>query len=106
LQILILSDNEIQDLTEVFARYLFFAFNIVLFFVKISCLSTLNNLNTLSVHDNPCLFLVNERYGCHQPFDHRPFVLNWILSLQILDELPVTRKEKLDLTTFVLLEIL
>ncbi|CAF5023815.1 unnamed protein product, partial [Rotaria socialis] len=51
---LIISDNEIQDLTEM------------------CYLSSLIDLNTFYIHNNPCLFVVDDRRGCHQPFDYRP----------------------------------
>ncbi|CAF3296177.1 unnamed protein product [Rotaria sp. Silwood2] len=67
LHTLVISDNEIQDLTE------------------ISYLSSFFNLYTFYIVDNPCLSVVDERHGCHQPFDYRPYVLNclkaeWLLS--------------------------
>ncbi|CAF4776389.1 unnamed protein product, partial [Rotaria sp. Silwood1] len=75
LHTLIISDNEIQDLTE------------------ISYLCSFFNLNTLYIIDNPCLSIVDERYGCHQPFDYRPYILNWCLSIHNLDGIFITRKE-------------
>ncbi|CAF3725298.1 unnamed protein product [Rotaria sp. Silwood1] len=77
LHTLIISDNEIQDLTE------------------ISYLCSFFNLNTLYIIDNPCLSIVDERYGCHQPFDYRPYILNWCLSIHNLDGIFITRKESL-----------
>ncbi|CAF0920908.1 unnamed protein product [Adineta ricciae] len=77
LHTLIISDNEIQDLTEV------------------AHLTSFVNLNTLYIIDNPCLSVVDEKHGCHQPFDYRPFILNWCLSIHNLDGLLVTRKESL-----------
>lgn len=52
------------------------------------------NLNTLYIVDNPCLSVVNERRGCHQPFDYRPYTLNWCLSIHNLDGIFITRKER------------
>ncbi|CAF4506209.1 unnamed protein product, partial [Rotaria sp. Silwood2] len=77
LHTLVISDNEIQDLTE------------------ISYLSSFFNLNTFYIVDNPCLSVVDERHGCHQPFDYRPYVLNWCLSIHNLDGVFITRKESL-----------
>ncbi|CAF1606036.1 unnamed protein product [Rotaria magnacalcarata] len=74
---LIISDNEIQDLTEM------------------CYLSSLIDLNTFYIHNNPCLFVVDDRRGCHQPFDYRPYVLNWCLTIHNLDGILVTRKESL-----------
>ncbi|CAF0982923.1 unnamed protein product [Adineta ricciae] len=74
---LVISDNEIKDLSE------------------ISYLSQFIDLNVLYIHDNPCLFVTNDRYGCHQPFDYRPFILNWCLGVQNLDGTFITRKESL-----------
>ncbi|UJR31386.1 hypothetical protein I4U23_018880 [Adineta vaga] len=77
LHTLIISDNEIQDLTE------------------IAHLSSFITLNTLYFIDNPCLSIVDEKHGCHQPFDYRPYILNWCVSLHNLDGLFITRKESL-----------
>ncbi|CAF3094377.1 unnamed protein product [Rotaria sp. Silwood2] len=74
---LIISDNEIKDLTE------------------ICYLSSLIDLNTLYIHNNPCLFVIDDRHGCHQPFDYRPYILNWCLTIQNLDGIHITRKESL-----------
>ena len=72
-----LSDNELKDLTEV------------------KEFSSLIDLNTLHIDNNPCLFVIDDRHGCHQPFDYRPYVLNWSLALHNLDGMPITRKERL-----------
>ncbi|CAF4267417.1 unnamed protein product [Rotaria socialis] len=77
LHTLVISDNEIQDLTE------------------ISYLTSFIDLNTLYIADNPCLSVIDERYGCHQPFDYRPYILNWCLSIHNLDGIFITRKESL-----------
>ncbi|CAF0769438.1 unnamed protein product [Rotaria sordida] len=77
LHTLIISDNEIQDLTE------------------ISYLSSFFNLNTFYIINNPCLSVVDEKHGCHQPFDYRPYILNWCLSIHNLDGIFITRKESL-----------
>ncbi|CAF0823061.1 unnamed protein product [Adineta steineri] len=77
LHTLVISDNEIQDLTE------------------ISYLSSFISLNTLYIIDNPCLSTVNERHGCHQSFDYRSYILNWCLSIHNLDGIFITRKESL-----------
>jgi hypothetical protein len=76
LHTVILSDNEMKDLTE------------------ISCLSSLTNMKVLSIEGNPCLFAIDEQRGCHQDFDYRPYVLNWCLTVQTLDGATVTRKER------------
>ena len=60
-----------------------------------SYLTQFIDLNALYIHDNPCLFVTNDRYGCHQPFDYRPFILNWCLGVQNLDGTFITRKERL-----------
>jgi len=62
--------------------------------LQVSYLSSLINLNTLYIADNPCLSVVDERLGCHQPFDYRPYILNWCLSIHNLDEIFITRKER------------
>ncbi|CAF1011016.1 unnamed protein product [Rotaria sordida] len=74
---LIISDNELKDLTE------------------ICYLSSLIDLNTLYIHNNPCLFVIDDRHGCHQPFDYRPYILNWCLTIHNLDGIFITRKESL-----------
>ncbi|CAF3743149.1 unnamed protein product [Rotaria sp. Silwood1] len=74
---LIISDNEIKDLTE------------------ICYLSSLIDLNTLYIQNNPCLFVIDDRHGCHQPFDYRPYFLNWCLTIHNLDGTFITRKESL-----------
>ncbi|UJR15290.1 hypothetical protein I4U23_002243 [Adineta vaga] len=74
---LVISDNEIKDLSE------------------ISYLTQLIDLNTFYIHDNPCLFIINDRHGYHQPFDYRPYILNWCLTIQNLDGTFITRKESL-----------
>lgn len=51
-------------------------------------------MNTLYIANNPCLYVVDERLGCHQAFDYRPYILNWCLSIHNLDEAFITRKER------------
>ncbi|CAF3723713.1 unnamed protein product [Adineta steineri] len=77
LHTIVISDNEIKDLNEIYH------------------LTSFIDLNTLYIHDNPCLFVINDRHGYHQPFDYRPYVLNWCLSVQNLDGTFITRKESL-----------
>jgi len=77
LEIFIISDNELRDLSET------------------TILSSLNHLKTFALENNPCLFTTNDRYGCHQAFDYRPYVLSWCLTIENLDGLPVTRRESL-----------
>ncbi len=89
-----ISNNEIKDLTEVKFRYLISKDLIYFCYEQVCYLSSLIDLNTLYIHDNPCLFIIDDRHGCHQPFDYRPYVLNWNLAIQNLDDIFITRKER------------
>ncbi|KAL3881429.1 hypothetical protein ACJMK2_027871 [Sinanodonta woodiana] len=71
--ILSLAENEISDINEV------------------SYLSGLAQLQQLSVMNNPFLITTPSMPG----FDYRPFVVNWCVSLEILDGYLVSEKERL-----------
>ena len=70
---LTLNDNQLEDLTE------------------LSHLSHLTFLEQFTIANNPC---------CEQPqdiskqFDYRPFVINWCLSIRVLDGILVGAKER------------
>ncbi|XP_062596300.1 uncharacterized protein LOC134257721 isoform X3 [Saccostrea cucullata] len=72
LAILSLAENEIADLNEV--RYL-------------SCFQ----LEQVSLMNNPCVLVTSSNSG----FDARPFIINWIQTLLVLDGYMVTEKERL-----------
>uniref|UniRef100_A0A2M3Z2S0 Centrosomal protein of 97 kDa n=1 Tax=Anopheles braziliensis TaxID=58242 RepID=A0A2M3Z2S0_9DIPT len=73
LETLTLSKNNICDLNEM------------------CTLSHLNNLNSITIADNPCLQMAGNAVG----FDYRPFVLNWCMSLKHIDGFIVTAIESL-----------
>ncbi|XP_035775632.1 uncharacterized protein LOC118457851 isoform X2 [Anopheles albimanus] len=73
LETLTLAKNNISDLNE------------------ICTLSHLNNLNSITIADNPCMQMVGNAVG----FDYRPFVLNWCMSLKHIDGFIVTAIESL-----------
>ncbi|CAH1798669.1 unnamed protein product [Owenia fusiformis] len=57
----------------------------------VSYLSGLTSLEQLSVMNNPCVMMTDSESG----FDYRPFVINWCMSLRILDGYLVKQKESL-----------
>ncbi|XP_060069626.1 uncharacterized protein LOC132549692 [Ylistrum balloti] len=71
--ILSLAENEIGDINEV---------------MYLSCLPYLEQL---SLTNNPCVLMTASTPG----FDSRPFILNWINSLKVLDGYLITEKERL-----------
>ncbi|XP_058446142.1 centrosomal protein of 97 kDa [Malaya genurostris] len=73
LETLTLSKNNISDLNE------------------ICTLSHLNNLNSITIADNPCVQMTGNSIG----FDYRPFVLNWCMSVKMIDGFVVTAIESL-----------
>ncbi|XP_075152042.1 centrosomal protein 97kDa [Haematobia irritans] len=73
LEILTLAKNNISDLNE------------------ICTLTHLNNLNSLTISENPCVSMTAGTDG----FDHRPFVLNWCLTLKVIDGFVVDPIESL-----------
>ncbi|XP_053692008.1 uncharacterized protein LOC128740490 [Sabethes cyaneus] len=73
LETLTLAKNNISDLDE------------------ICTLSHLNNLNSITIADNPCVQMTGNTIG----FDYRPFVLNWCMSVKIIDGFVVTAIESL-----------
>ncbi|XP_017313550.1 centrosomal protein of 97 kDa isoform X2 [Ictalurus punctatus] len=73
LAVLSLAENEIRDLSEV------------------SYLSTLHNLEQLSIMNNPCVMATPSLPGC----DYRPYVVSWCLNLKVLDGYVVSQKEGL-----------
>ncbi|KAL5278999.1 CEP97 family protein [Megaselia abdita] len=73
LETLTLSKNNIPDLNE------------------ICTLSHLCNLNSIAINDNPCVQMISGSDG----FDHRPFVLNWCMSVKVIDGFVVDPIESL-----------
>ncbi|XP_053663456.1 uncharacterized protein LOC128712591 [Anopheles marshallii] len=73
LESLTLAKNNIADLNE------------------ICTLSHLNNLNSITIADNPCVQMAGNVIG----FDYRPFVLNWCMSVKHIDGFVVTAIESL-----------
>ncbi|XP_021366766.1 uncharacterized protein LOC110459051 isoform X1 [Mizuhopecten yessoensis] len=71
--IMSLAENEILDINEV---------------MYLSCLPYLEQL---SLTNNPCVLMTASTPG----FDGRPFILNWISSLKVLDGYLITEKERL-----------
>lgn len=75
---LTVNDNHLQDLTEISQL------------VHLSCLEQLTLVN------NPA---VRQPDDLPSQFDYRPFVINWCLSLRLLDGVSVGAKERYDRTT-------
>uniref|UniRef100_A0A182PQ39 Centrosomal protein of 97 kDa n=1 Tax=Anopheles epiroticus TaxID=199890 RepID=A0A182PQ39_9DIPT len=73
LETLTLAKNNIADLNE------------------ICTLSHLNNLNSITIAENPCVQMAGNVVG----FDYRPFVLNWCMSVKHIDGFVVTAIESL-----------
>ncbi|XP_078502295.1 centrosomal protein of 97 kDa [Lissotriton helveticus] len=73
LTIISLAENEIRDLNE------------------ISFLTSLLELEQLSIMNNPCVMDTPSLPG----FDYRPYVVSWCLSLKVLDGYVVSQKESL-----------
>ncbi|XP_062545550.1 centrosomal protein of 97 kDa [Armigeres subalbatus] len=73
LETLTLAKNNISDLNEM------------------CTLSHLNNLNSITIADNPCVQMTGSSMG----FDYRPFVLNWCMSVKMIDGFVVTAIESL-----------
>ncbi|KAG5675555.1 hypothetical protein PVAND_005450 [Polypedilum vanderplanki] len=74
LEILTLGKNNITDLNEV------------------SALSNLKNLTSITIADNPCVQMTGSN---SIGFDYRPFILNWIMSVKIIDSYVVNPIESL-----------
>ncbi len=70
---LTLNDNQLSDLTE------------------LSHLSGLRCLEQLTLANNPAL---RQPEDIRRQFDYRPYVINWCLSLRMLDGLSVGAKER------------
>ncbi|XP_053959023.1 centrosomal protein of 97 kDa [Anastrepha ludens] len=73
LEVLTLAKNIINDLNE------------------ICTLLNLSNLHSLTLSENPCIMMTGNADG----FDHRPFVLNWCMSLKVIDGFVVDPIESL-----------
>lgn len=73
LTVLTLADNNIQDLNE------------------ISRLVNLTNLTKISIANNPCVNMTGSNLG----FDYRPFIVNWCLNVNVIDEYVVDAIESL-----------
>ncbi|KAG4065265.1 hypothetical protein HA402_012707 [Bradysia odoriphaga] len=58
---------------------------------EICSLSHLSNLRSFSLVDNPCVQMTGNAIG----FDYRPFVLNWCMSVKIIDDYMVNPIESL-----------
>ncbi|NXD74211.1 CEP97 protein, partial [Eolophus roseicapillus] len=68
-----LAENEIRDLNEV------------------SFLTSLRQLEQLSIMNNPCVMATPSISG----FDYRPYIVNWCLNLKVLDGYVISQKESL-----------
>ncbi|NWV09628.1 CEP97 protein, partial [Ptilonorhynchus violaceus] len=68
-----LAENEIRDLNEV------------------SFLTSLRQLEQLSVMNNPCVMATPSVPG----FDYRPYIVSWCLNLKVLDGYVISQKESL-----------
>ncbi|NWH90651.1 CEP97 protein, partial [Aegithalos caudatus] len=68
-----LAENEIRDLNEV------------------SFLASLQQLEQLSIMNNPCVMATPSVPG----FDYRPYIVSWCLNLKILDGYVISQKESL-----------
>ncbi|XP_030753204.1 centrosomal protein of 97 kDa-like isoform X2 [Sitophilus oryzae] len=73
LTLLTLANNNIADLNE------------------ISRLSHLLQLNKISIAGNPCVNMTSNNIG----FDYRPFVINWCLNVNVIDDYVVDAIESL-----------
>ncbi|XP_056632308.1 centrosomal protein of 97 kDa [Diorhabda sublineata] len=73
LTVLTLANNNIQDLNE------------------ISRLVNLTNLTKISIANNPCVDMTGSNIG----FDYRPFIVNWCLNVNVIDEYVVDAIESL-----------
>ncbi|XP_059488502.1 centrosomal protein of 97 kDa isoform X2 [Neocloeon triangulifer] len=73
LKVLTLANNLIADLNE------------------ISYLSNLTSLESITIANNPCVSMTGKSIG----FDHRPFLINWCMSLRTIDDYMVGAKESL-----------
>ncbi|KAF6117944.1 centrosomal protein 97 [Phyllostomus discolor] len=73
LAILSLAENEIRDLNE------------------ISFLTSLTELEQLSIMSNPCVMATPSIPG----FDYRPYIVSWCLNLRVLDGYVISQKESL-----------
>lgn len=58
---------------------------------EISSLGHLINLNSVTLNQNPCVQMTGNVVG----FDYRPFVLNWCMSVKIIDGFVVNPIESL-----------
>lgn len=74
LEILTLGKNNITDLNE------------------ISALTNLKNLTSVTIADNPCVQMTGSN---SIGFDYRPFILNWCMSVKIIDGYVVNPIESL-----------
>merc|ERR1712223_119365 len=74
LNTLTLNDNQLQDLTQ------------------LTHLSHLSCIEQLTIANNPA---VEQPENERQQFDYRPYVINWCLSLRVLDGIGVGAKESL-----------
>ncbi|XP_012371324.2 centrosomal protein of 97 kDa [Octodon degus] len=72
LAILSLAENEIRDLNEV------------------SFLTSLTELEQLSIMNNPCVMATPSIPG----FDYRPYIVSWCLNLRVLDGYVISQKER------------
>uniref|UniRef100_A0A8D0ETB5 Centrosomal protein of 97 kDa n=1 Tax=Strix occidentalis caurina TaxID=311401 RepID=A0A8D0ETB5_STROC len=68
-----LAENEIRDLNEV------------------SFLTSLHQLEQLSIMNNPCVMATPSIPG----FDYRPYIVSWCLNLKVLDGYVISQKESL-----------
>ncbi|XP_055919576.1 centrosomal protein of 97 kDa isoform X1 [Eupeodes corollae] len=73
IEVLSLAKNNISDLNE------------------ICSLSNLCNLHSITINENPCVSMTSGQDG----FNHRPFVLNWCMSVKVIDGFMVDPIESL-----------
>ncbi|KAJ7408149.1 Centrosomal protein of 97 kDa [Willisornis vidua] len=81
LQHLDLSDNNIAQLGDLSK----------LTSLKVSFLSSLRQLEQLSIMNNPCVMATPSVPG----FDYRPYIVSWCLNLKVLDGYVISQKESL-----------
>ncbi|KAG8509515.1 Centrosomal protein of 97 kDa [Galemys pyrenaicus] len=81
LQHLDLSDNNIPQIGDLSK----------LVSLKISFLTSLTELEQLSIMNNPCVMATPSIPG----FDYRPYIVSWCLNLRVLDGYVISQKESL-----------
>lgn len=94
---LLLHNNKINQLTDC-DRYLpkgltnlTLANNQIADLNEISLLTHLTNLTSISIANNPCVNMTGNNIG----FDYRPFVINWLMNVTVIDGYVVDAIESL-----------